>query len=310
MDRLRDEVLNKRPIFIVGFQRGGTGILLNLLLSHPDVCKPRGETHEVFKGRRKILPQESIFVYLAKLWRYLPIVISQRCDIFSLDWWEPRPEISDSVKKRIDEILFHDKQRALSPAGNLYKQKGVKYSLEEIRDSRILMKNLNGLIFATGLFRSIYPDATFIGLVRNGFALCEGHIRRGKSASEIARLYEKGCQKMIHDEMEIDNYHIYKFEDLIEKPQSTLQSIYKSAKLFPHKVDDIRFITTPVMTKAKERKYIHGTKSQKLVWYDWEKFHDFFQKDVNENQMDRLSESEINTIQKYAARSLEHFSYI
>ena len=44
-------MLNKRPIFIIGFARGGTNIILNLLRSHPDVCSPRGETDQVFRGK-------------------------------------------------------------------------------------------------------------------------------------------------------------------------------------------------------------------------------------------------------------------
>jgi len=61
-------MLNVKPIFIVGFQRGGTGILMNLLLSHPNVCTPRGETHQVFRGARNLLPVEPLSTYFSKLW--------------------------------------------------------------------------------------------------------------------------------------------------------------------------------------------------------------------------------------------------
>ena len=46
-----DMMFNQKPIFIVAFARGGSNILLNLLRSHPEVCSPRGETHEVFRGK-------------------------------------------------------------------------------------------------------------------------------------------------------------------------------------------------------------------------------------------------------------------
>jgi hypothetical protein len=35
-------MLNKKPIIVNGFGRGGTSILMNLLLSHPVVAMPSG----------------------------------------------------------------------------------------------------------------------------------------------------------------------------------------------------------------------------------------------------------------------------
>ena len=44
-------MLNHKPIFINGFQRGGTNILVNLIASSHEVALLGGETHEVFYGR-------------------------------------------------------------------------------------------------------------------------------------------------------------------------------------------------------------------------------------------------------------------
>ena len=55
---------------MVGFARGGTNLVLNLLRSHPDLASPRGETHEVFRGKAS----EPARVRRAKRWRYRPIV--------------------------------------------------------------------------------------------------------------------------------------------------------------------------------------------------------------------------------------------
>lgn len=302
-------MMNKKPIFIVGFQRGGTGILLNLLLSHPSVCKPRGETHEVFKGRRKILPVEPWSAYVSKLWRYLPVLISQRQDIFSIDLWESRRELSQESMKRVDQILFEEKLKALSPAGNLYKAENLKYSPEEIRNSRLLCKNINGLIFATGMFCQMYPDATFIALVRNGFALCEGHIRRGTPAIEAARLYERGTQKIILDCAKLDNYYVFRYEDIVNEPRRTLERIYQACNLSIEKIDKIRFITTKVITADGEHEYVHLESKERLIWYDLEDFGNFFHPKVNRNQLARLTEEQKRVISEYAYRSLEYFSY-
>ena len=45
-------MLNREPIFIQGFARGGSNIIMNLLLSHPGVCLSNGETDKVFKGAK------------------------------------------------------------------------------------------------------------------------------------------------------------------------------------------------------------------------------------------------------------------
>ena len=44
----------------------------------------------------------------------------------------------------------------------------------------MLSKNGTGTVFATDLLAKMYPDATFIALIRNGLAICEGFTRRGE----------------------------------------------------------------------------------------------------------------------------------
>ena len=51
---MQDTRLSKAPIFINGFGSGGSNILVNLLLSHPEVCSPSGETQNVFRGGSRI----------------------------------------------------------------------------------------------------------------------------------------------------------------------------------------------------------------------------------------------------------------
>ena len=160
-------MLNRRPIFIVGFGRGGSNILLNILRSHPDVCSPRGETQQVFYGKS----DESFRTRTAKLLRYAQVAIAQRQDVFSIRNLKPRREFCAFSQRTIDRVLFDDKCQALGQTQNLYKSEAVKYTPEEIRHSRLLCKNLNGLAFLTGEFAKMYPDAMFFGLVRNGFAI-------------------------------------------------------------------------------------------------------------------------------------------
>ena len=131
-------MLNKKPIFIVGFAYGGSNILLNLLRTHPDVCSPRGELNQVFKGK----PTESKATRFMKILRYLPIVFAEGEDIFRHNKWSPRKPLSAATQKRADKILFDEKLRARGVSQNLYQYEDVKYTDEAIRQSRLLSKNL------------------------------------------------------------------------------------------------------------------------------------------------------------------------
>jgi len=161
-------MLNKRPIFIVAISRGGSSILLNILRSHPDVCSPRGETNEVFHGQ----PEESLGTRLNKLLHYLPVLIMQQEDLVSMRKFQPRKPLKNMSKIMIDRIFYREKMKAIGKTQNYFKSEAIRYTLEEIRMSRLLCKNLDALAYLTDIFFEMYPDATFFSLIRNGFAIC------------------------------------------------------------------------------------------------------------------------------------------
>lgn len=307
---MNTKMLNVKPIFIVGFQRGGTNILLNLLRSHPNVCSPRGETQEVFKGKRSTETREPFFVIASKILKYIPILLAQKNDLFTMKILSDHLEPSIKTMNRIDKILYYDKLKALGPTQNLFKEKNVKYTLDEIGNSRILLKNLNGLIFLTDMFYTMYPDATFIAIVRDGFSLAEGHIRRGADPAKAALLYEEGCKKIISDEKRIENYHILKFEDLIGDPVESLKKVYKLADLDINMLGKIRLETTKTITNNGEHEFIHNTDNKELLWYSLEEFANHYNKDVNKNQRERLTKEQEEIILENAQSTLQHFSYI
>ena len=181
---------NVRPIFLLGFTRGGTNLVLNLLRSHPEVCSPRGETHEVFRAK----PNEPPAVRLAKRLRYAPIRVLEGRDVLDARDWTPREPLHPLSRRWIDRVLYAEKLRAREPGQNRWKSEGVPYRDDEIRRARLLCKNVNGLLLVSGEMARTWPDATFVALVRNGFAVCEGHRRRGVELAEAARRYEIGCR--------------------------------------------------------------------------------------------------------------------
>ncbi len=301
---------NKRPIFIVAFAYGGSNILLNLLRTHPDVVSPRGELNEVFKGRI----EEPWPTRLAKQLRYLPCALIERRDIFSFNNWEPRAPFRPVTRNLVDRILYQERFRAQHESQNLWKHEGVKYTREEIASGRLLCKNLDGLILLSRELQGMYPDATFIGLVRNGFAVCEGHMRRGHSLETIAQRYEQGCQQMLADARDLPRYHIVRYEDLVARPQEMLREVYRMADLDIGQIQKVRLQTKRVMRADGTHALARDAKAQdarfkEVVWYGLDEFGKHFKNDANANQIKRLTDEQRATILRMAGKSLQHFRY-
>jgi len=263
---------------------------------------------------------EPFLVRNGKRLRYLPILLLERQDVFHHRNWEPRPEFSPLTRRLADWILYADKIKALAPDQNYYKSEGVPYTREEIRQARLLCKNINGLIFLSGQLAKIYPDATFLTIVRDGYAVCEGHIRRGMDPGFIARNYERACQQIILDAAILPGYHIIKYEDIMAHPQAALRNIYELAGLDESLVKKIRLQHKPVMEASGTHRPTAADSTpspqdalpshKQLHWYDREEFGQFFRTDINENQKKRLSAENRALIERECRSSLRQFGYL
>ena len=300
-------MLVKKPIFIVAFAHGGSSLLLNLIRSHPNVLGiGSAETQQVFKGTSR----ESLQTRFAKLLRYLPILLAERYHVFSVNRWEPRPAFNSFTKKQIDKVLYYEKLSGCDQRQYLYKTENEIYTLAEIYKSRLVFKNLDGLIFLSAEFAKMYPDGTFIALVRNGLAVCEGHLRRGHKLKDIAHNYEKACKQIIIDSQKIPNYHIVRYEDIMTKPYDMLKRIYQLSNLDIGLVKKIRLKTTKVITKSGKTEYVHGTRMKQAIWYEINNFDKHFRPNTNIHQIKRLSKKQKSIIIEIAKSSLENFNYL
>ena len=176
------------PIFLLGIQRGGTNQLLNILRSHPDTTWPQGEFHEVFRWRG--LRREGLGAVVAKTLRYAPIRLGAG-DILDPDRRAPREGLLTGRRGRAVVAGL-----AAATAANRSAVLGYKAALREhgmldgpgVPD-RMLVKVMNyNLLFAPDL-HALYPDAIFIGLIRDALAVCEGHVARGASVAAAAEAW-------------------------------------------------------------------------------------------------------------------------
>ncbi|MGB6044070.1 MAG: sulfotransferase [Pirellulales bacterium] len=298
-------MLNKRPIFINGFSRSGSTILNNFLASHPEVSTV-AEIHHLFKGQTY---SESAFRLLFKCVLHDgPILLSQRQDFFSPRLHELRKPVSPGVQRFIDRIIFKEKQRMRSPLANQYKYPGVEYTNEELAASRVVGKNLDGLIYATDVFAEMYPDATFVGLVRNGLAVCEGQLRRGHAAEDIGRRYRCVVEKMLSDAERIPRYQLFRFEDLIHATDECVGSLYRHCDLDMRKLQAVRMQVRRAMDSHGNHR-LTGDKEWDVVWYDLDRLDTYFHQDVNQNQIRRLADVDRKAFLREAGPAMEQLGY-
>src|SRR5690554_6419900 len=101
-------MLNKKPVIVNGYGRGGTNILMNLLLSHSDLVMPTGEMNKVIKGGA--LGEGVIKKIYKKILYDFPLRAMCRGDYFNRFALTERSELSNIAQKYIDYIFWIEKQ--------------------------------------------------------------------------------------------------------------------------------------------------------------------------------------------------------
>jgi hypothetical protein len=301
--------LNQRPIFINGFTRGGTTLVMNLLLSHPGVCAPALETHQVFRGynptdsRRQVL-RKWIFNALPLLRVFPPSAYSPRR-------FGPRPVLSPRAMRRIDRILYAEKLRATHERVNRFKEEGVPYRRDEIAAARLLGKNVDGIVYLTDLLAEMYPDATFFGLLRNGLAVCEGHLKRGQGAAGFGLVYHGVVSKMLVDARRFPNYHLIRFEDLLADPDGFVRRLYELAGLQIADVKQFRVERVPTAGADGRRRMRMGDGPALSVrWFPRSELRAHIAPDVNDNQIRRLSAHDAAAFLQTASDGMRSVGYL
>jgi hypothetical protein len=300
-------MLNTAPIFVNAFARGGSNILVNLLLSHPNVCSPSGETQKVFRGGARAEPQ---WRSMYKRIRYeLPLALSSGDIRFISPWnFRPRRELSQWARRHADWVLYREKLAARHEQHNRFIREGIAYTDSQIARARILCKNLNGLILMTDNFATMYPDATFFGLVRNGLALCEGYVRRGGKPQDCAEMYRLLVGRMQDDASRLKNYHIIRFEEVVRDPIGAAEEIYKHAGLDFAEVDKVRMQLKPTLSSAGEHRLERGADRQ-VVWYAKTDLPHHFRMDIDRIQATRLSPADRQAFLKIAGGTMDMLGY-
>ena len=274
---------NKSPIILNCFSRGGSNILWNYFLSHPEVLHPIEETIQIFNTNfraprlegYKVLLMENRFVF--KQWSF-----------------EEIKPVKIRTAKYIDNVLFNKKIKNYIDPEMKFKTPSSKYTEDEVQNSRLVIKNNNGLVFCTNMFSQIYPDANFISLVRHPLPLYESHKRRktpvAKSIEIFVNYFNKMAFKMITDSKIFENYHIIKFENLISDPLSSLQKLYDWTQLDFSMLEKIRLKSKPFMKPDGSHSTRYPLNAH--YWFEFSEIDRIIEPRVNDFQSMQLSNKE------------------
>ena len=221
----------------------------------------------------------------------LPYILRQREDVFSPRLIRPRRQMSRRSILRLKRILERERYRARKhPIYSRFKSTDVTYTFQEVQNARLLSKNIDGMVYMTGTLAAAFPNATFVSLLRNGFALCEGHLRRGRSAAESGWRYRQLVEHMSLDAEMLPNYHFVRFEELLADPLRFTREIYELVGLDPTAVSNVRMQRRRVMDACGNHRLEAGGDEWSVVWLNLQDLPHYFEPNADRNQIVRLSE--------------------
>ena len=298
-------MLNIKPIIVNGFGRGGTNILMNILLSHPATAMPSGELNKVIKGGG--MGDGLIRRVFKKALYDLPIRTAVG-DVFDRFDFNRRKNLPDFVCNYIDLVFWLEKQFSKHEGHNKWKNQTTLYTSSELRKGRLLVKAHNGLVFFNDVFRAMYPDIRFVTVVRDGHAVCESLMRRGWNIKDAANLYAAVGEEILLNSNQKD-YLIIKFEEIIQDPLKAIENIYTHCGLDSRTCEKFRLQHKSVASKGSAKSVLHGAYDRQVAWFNRDELVRYFKPDVNANQIERLSNEHLQIIQDVAGGTIARLGY-
>lgn len=259
------------PIFVTGFSGGGTSVLINLLASHPDVCTV-GEVRRIFQGSK----------VLESAWQIVSKAVTR-----------DQP-IGARTQEFVRCVLHRAKLTANDEYLSLFKGPDVCYTSEEREQARMLGRHLDERAFLSRTMLQLYPEAEIVGLIRNGFAVCESHVRRGKSARDVGRLYRVVAEKMLADRQHSPNFHIVKFDELVQKPVRILKHLSVRLGLNPFQLEHVR---------CNDSKPLRS-------WVQFTDLPNCLDKKLDDRRIQRLNSNDREAFLKEAGEVMERLDYV
>ncbi|MBI3952606.1 MAG: sulfotransferase [Candidatus Doudnabacteria bacterium] len=243
-----------RPIFLFGCPNSGTTILWRALKNHTDLSGPDTEDQDI-EGMPNSM-RHHLGNATFRLWAHPK---------FGLAYYVTEQDYNEEDTQRLRTIYC----QSLAPGTRLV----VKSPAHTLR---------------ARLIQAYFPDAYFVAIVRNGYAVAEGIVRKRKydpdrpqfkglttTIEEAAEQWFRANVVVVSHQQFLRNYLIVKYEDLVQNPGTTLYQI----------LDHCGLARTSIQVPN-------------------------FKQDKNDEQIARLTKEEIDAITRIAGPMLRHFGYV
>lgn len=208
----------------------------------------------------------------------------------------------------IDRELYHYKMMTLQHRDNKYKANGLVYTKQEIEHAALCIKSVNDDIFLTDILLKTYPELYFIALVRNGYSLTDGYIRRGKTVEEAATLYNRITSAIQHYNKNHDRFKLIKFEQILNAPFDTAENLFSFVETEPVRLDKLRLKSKKIIKENDERGVRFGTVNKKY-WLDRTEIRQILDPNINKRQSKRLTPEMIARFNQIAGESMKYLGY-
>jgi len=242
-----------RPIFLFGCPNSGTTILWRALRSHPGLSGPGVEDQDI-EGMPDSM-RHHLGNATFRLWAHPK---------FGLAYYVTEEDYNEEDAQRL-RIIY---RKSLVPGTRLV----VKSPAHTLR---------------ARLIQAYFPDACFVAIVRNGYAVAEGIVRKRKydpdrpqfkglatTTKEAAEQWFRANVVVVSHQQFLRNYLIVRYEDLVQNPETTLYQI----------LDHCGLARTSIQVNFEQGK--------------------------NDEQITRLTREESDTITRIAGPMLQHFGYV
>lgn len=298
-------VIGTGPIFILGLQRGGTNQPMNILRSHPSTYWPQGEFHEPFRPRS--LKRERMAAVL-KLARYAPIWLAAG-DVLNLDAPLRKTRPLRGFAGRALRAGLASSCRSNVGLVSTYKatlrERG--FYPDDTAPDRMVVKVMNYNVGLVPDLLELYPDARFVGIIRDGRGVCEGQMARSAQVQQATALYTQFGEWLAEYEAAGLPIRTWRFEDMLADPWATGLEMYDFCGLDPS-------LTLGVRLQDKHRIMSETDRITGIAKYDhyylFSEMSRHMRADANASSFARLTPAAREEIESRCGGVLRRFGYL
>lgn len=235
----------KKWVFVVGCYNSGTTLLHDVIASHPAVAHLPREGQ--YCTDQLLIPSE---VGLTRVWALQP------------ETFIPSPQNEPDAEKIKRQWCGY----MSNPLLPVFLEKSIPNA------ARIVWLNKH------------FPNAHFIALIRNGYAVAEGiHRKAGQSVEVAAKQWQQSNRIMLNQLEQVENKLLLRYEDLTLQPAENLDKV-------------MTFLDLDVSKLKTDRKWtVHGDTSNI--------------RNMNARSLARLSNEDKTFIHQEAGELLDSFHY-